>query len=51
LSVSVLAVAAVAATLFIARSREEQSQTEQLVPAGETQPAEGSLDAIRAAGL
>ncbi|MHB1169576.1 MAG: hypothetical protein ACYC28_09890 [Longimicrobiales bacterium] len=49
LSVSILAVAAVAASLIITRGRDEQDVT--LVPAGETQPAEQSLAAIRAAGL
>jgi hypothetical protein len=47
LSVSLLAVAAIAASLLITRSREE----EMAPPAGENQPARQSLDAIRAAGL
>jgi len=50
LSVSILAVAAVAASLIITRGRDERDMT-TLVPAGETQPAEQSLAAIRAAGL
>jgi hypothetical protein len=50
LSVGILAVAAVAASLIITRGRDEQDAT-TLVPAGETQPAEQSLAAIRAAGL
>lgn len=47
LSVSLLAVAAIAASLLITRSREE----DMAPPAGENQPARQSLDAIRAAGL
>ncbi len=49
LSVSLLAVAAIAASLLLTRNREEQKTAG--VPAGENQPAEQSLDAIRAAGL
>ena len=48
--VSLLAAAAIAATLLLAR-RTEPRPAHALVPAGETQPAEQSLDAIRAAGL
>lgn|SRR5690606_12423454 len=51
LGVSILAVAAVAASLIIARGRDEQDPTASLIPAGESQPAEQSLAAIRAAGL
>jgi len=50
LSVSLLAAAAITATLLLAR-RTEERPTQGLVPAGETQPAEQSLDAIRSAGL
>jgi len=50
LSVSILAVAAVAASLIITRGRDEQDAL-TLVPAGESQPAEQTLAAIRAAGL
>ena len=49
LSVSLLAVAAIAASVLLTR-RQEKPAT-HLVPAGEQQPAERSLDAIRAAGL
>jgi hypothetical protein len=49
LSVSLLAVAAIAASLLLTRNREED--TPAGVPAGENLPAEQSLDAIRAAGL
>ncbi len=49
-SVSLLAAAAIAATLLLAR-RTEPRPAHALVPAGESQPAEQSLDAIRAAGL
>jgi hypothetical protein len=48
LSVSLLAVAAIAASLLLTRSRDEKAGD---IPAGEQQPAEHSLDAIRAAGL
>ncbi|MGH7444741.1 MAG: hypothetical protein ACREKM_07690 [Longimicrobiales bacterium] len=51
LSFSILAVAAVAASLIITRGREEQDAGAGLLPAGETLPAHQSLDAIRAAGL
>ncbi len=47
--VSLLAVAAIAASLLIVRRAERPAQA--LVPAGETLPAEQSLDAIREAGL
>lgn len=49
LSVSLLAVAAVAASLLLTRRPEQPANG--LVPAGENLPAEQSLDAIRAAGL
>lgn len=49
LSVSLLAAAAIAASLLIVRRAERPAQG--LVPAGETLPAEQSLDAIREAGL
>jgi hypothetical protein len=48
LSVSLLAVAAIAASVLLTRSRDEKASD---IPAGEQQPAEHSLDAIRAAGL
>jgi len=48
LSVSLLAVAAIAASVLLTRSRDEKAGD---IPAGEQQPAEHSLDAIRAAGL
>lgn len=48
LSVSLLAVAAIAASLLLTRRQEK---TPAGVPAGENLPAEQSLDAIRAAGL
>ena len=47
LSVSLLAVAAIAASLLIVRSRED----DMALPAGENQPVKQPLDAIRAAGL
>ena len=47
LSVSLLAVAAIAASLLITRSLEEETAP----PAGENQPVRQPLDAIRAAGL
>jgi hypothetical protein len=50
LSVSLVAVAAIAASLLLTRSRDEDEVT-RLVPAGEGQPARLQLDAIRAAGL
>jgi hypothetical protein len=46
LSVSLLAVAAIAASLLITRTREDG-----IGAFGEGKPAEQSLDAIRAAGL
>jgi hypothetical protein len=45
-----VAVAAIAASLLLTRSRDEDEVT-RLVPAGEGQPARLQLDAIRAAGL
>jgi hypothetical protein len=50
LSVSLVAVAAIAASLLLTRSREE-SDTRSIVPAGENVPARLKLDAIREAGL
>jgi hypothetical protein len=50
LSVSLVAVAAIAASLLLTRSREE-SDTFSIVPAGENVPARLKLDAIREAGL
>lgn len=50
LSVSLVAVAAIAASLLIVRSREEHDPT-GLVPAGENAPVRLRLDAIREAGL
>jgi hypothetical protein len=50
LSVSLVAVAAIAASLLLTRSRDEED-TIRVVPAGEQQPARLQLDAIRAAGL
>jgi hypothetical protein len=47
LSVSLLAVAAIAASLLITRSRDEEAAPST----GEKQPVRQSLDAIRAAGL
>jgi hypothetical protein len=49
LSVSLLAAAAIAASLLLARRIERPTQA--LVPAGETMPVDQSLDAIREAGL
>ena len=50
LGVSLLAVAAIAASVLITRQRIEKSAAEVDSPR-ELQPAEKSLDAIRAAGL
>jgi hypothetical protein len=50
LSVSLMAVAAVAASILLTRSRDG-NDTHRTVPAGEQQPARLQLDAIRAAGL
>lgn len=50
LSVSLVAVAAIAASLLLTRSREE-TDLHSLVPAGENVPARLKLDAIREAGL
>jgi len=49
LGVSLLAAAAIAASLLLVRRTERPAQA--LVPAGEQMPVEQSLDAIRAAGL
>jgi hypothetical protein len=49
LSVSLVAVAAIAASLLLTRKPQGRDPVE--VPAGERLPAEQSLDAIRAAGL
>lgn len=51
LSVSILAVTAVAASLLVARSLEDRQPDLPLNPAGEDIPAEGTLEALRAAGL
>lgn len=51
LSVSLLAVAAIAASLLLTRRPEEKADADAASPAGEQSPAEQSLDAIRAAGL
>jgi hypothetical protein len=48
LSVSLLAVAAIAASLILTRGREEGSS---LPHAGENQPVRLPLDALRAAGM
>lgn len=48
LSVSLLAVAAIAASLVLSRT---QSTSSTGIPAGESAPAEPSLDKIREAGL
>jgi hypothetical protein len=49
LSVSLLAVAAIAASLVLSRS--ERPSAAGSIPAGETMPSEPSLDKIREAGL
>lgn len=49
LSVSLIAVAAVAASLILTRTREDQGN--RLLHAGENQPVRLPLDALRAAGL
>jgi hypothetical protein len=49
LSVSLLAVAAIAASLVL--SRNEVSSAADSIPAGEKSPGAPSLDKIRAAGL
>ena len=51
LNVSLVAVAAIAASLLLTRSREEDSNLPAVAPAGENPPAQLKLDAIRAAGL
>jgi len=50
LGVSLLAVAAVAASVLITRQRSEKTPAD-VDASGEIQPLETSLDAIRAAGL
>lgn len=50
LSVSLLAVAAIATSLILARKSQDKPGADQ-IPAGEPAPAEQSLDVIRAAGL
>jgi len=50
LSVSLVAVAAIAASLLLTRSRAESDVT-GIFPAGENAPAHLKLDAIREAGL
>ena len=49
LSVSLLAVAAIAASLLLARGQEEEGS--RLPHAGENQPVRLPLDALRAAGM
>ena len=49
-SVSLVAIAAIAASLLLTRSRDE-SEVAGLVPAGENAPAHLKLDAIRDAGF
>jgi len=49
LGVSILAVAAIAASLILARTREDD--TRDLPHAGENQPVKLPLDAMREAGL
>lgn len=49
-SVSLVAIAAIAASLLLTRSREE-TDTVSLVPGGENAPVRLRLDAIREAGL
>jgi len=51
LGVSLVAVAAIAASLLLARQRPEKSAPGAEIPADESAPARQSLDAIRAAGL
>ena len=50
MGVSLLAVAAVAASVLITRQRSEKTPAD-VDASGEIQPLETSLDAIRAAGL
>jgi hypothetical protein len=50
LGVSLLAIAAVAASVLLARQRTEKVPADAAAP-GEIQPLETALDAIRAAGL
>jgi hypothetical protein len=50
LGVSLLAIAAVAASVLLARQRTDKAPADVNAP-GEIQPLETSLDAIRAAGL
>jgi hypothetical protein len=49
LSVSILAVAAIAASLFLTKTREDEVAS--LPHAGENQPIRLPLDALRAAGM
>ncbi|HEX7120694.1 MAG TPA: hypothetical protein VF212_18015 [Longimicrobiales bacterium] len=51
MSVSLMAVAAVAVSVLLSRQRQEKEQAPRDVPAGESQPTRRSLDAIRSAGL
>ena len=51
LSVSLLAVAAIAASLLLSREKQERSLTDEFAPVDRGLPAEHTLDAIRAAGL
>src|SRR5262245_10725103 len=51
LSVSLLAVAAVAASLLLSREKPERTLSDGVAPADRGLPAEQTLDEIRAAGL
>lgn len=51
LSVSLLAVAAIAASLLLSRDKQERTLSDSVTPADRGLPAEKSLDEIRAAGL
>lgn len=51
LSISLLAVAAIATSVVVAKQRGDGPTSGDEAPAGETVPAQQSLDAIREAGL
>lgn len=51
LSVSLLAVTAVAVGVLLTKQRQVRPAPEDVAPAGDAQPAMRTLDAIRAAGL
>ena len=51
LSVSLLAVAAIAASLLLSRDKQERTLSDSVTPADRDLPAEQPLDDIRAAGL